>query len=102
MESVLRTPSGWVLGPWIDSDAAGLLGALAPEDAERQLGAVLGTDDAAGQWIDDRKRDWAADGGYSWAVRSPLGELLGSVSVSAIDRKHDGGWVSYWTSGAAR
>ncbi len=102
MESVLTTPAGWVLLPWTDDDVAALRGALAPEDAERQLGGVLVGDAAAAQWIDARQRDWADDFGYSWAAHSPGGELAGSVTVSAIDRQHDTGWVSYWTSESFR
>ena len=102
MPSSLSTPAGWLLRPWDTADAGELRIALEAEETDRQLGAVLSTDAAAVEWIRQRQYDWAAGAACSWAVQSPDGRLMGSASVSSVNRTHDTGWISYWTAIHAR
>lgn len=39
--------------------------------------------------------------GFAFAVERG-GEVVGNVAVAAIERRHDTGWVSYWTTARAR
>lgn len=90
-----------MLRRWDATDAGELRVALEAEDAERQLGAVMTTIAAAAAWIERRQQDWDAETAFSWAVESPTGQLVGSAAVSAINRAHDTGWISYWTTSGA-
>ncbi|RIJ06419.1 N-acetyltransferase, partial [Clavibacter nebraskensis] len=89
------------LRPWTASDAAALRDAfLTTPDLVTQLGgADLSSIEAAEAHIsgplasDDAHRIWAiVDGGVA----------IGSVGVSAIDRRHDTAWLHYWLAGSGR
>ena len=89
------------LRPWTASDAAALRGAfLTTPDLVTQLGgADLAGIAAAEAHIagplasDDAHRVWAiVDDGVA----------VGSVGVSAIDRRHDTAWLHYWLAGSGR
>ncbi|WP_445443037.1 GNAT family N-acetyltransferase [Clavibacter sp. km1a] len=89
------------LRPWIASDADALRAAfLSTSDLVAQLGgADLATVAAADAHIagplasDDAHRIWAiVDDGVA----------VGSVGVSAIDRRHDTAWLHYWLAAAGR
>ncbi|WKE73669.1 GNAT family N-acetyltransferase [Streptomyces sp. WP-1] len=45
---------------------------------------------------------WRAGTAFAFAVVDGRGTVLGHVAVSAIDRRHSTGWLSYWTTRAAR
>ncbi|PPF67385.1 GNAT family N-acetyltransferase [Clavibacter michiganensis] len=89
------------LRPWTASDASALRDAfLSTPDLMTQLGgADLSTAAAAEAHIagplasDDAHRAWViVDGGVA----------VGSVGVSAIDRRHDTAWLHYWLAGSGR
>jgi len=89
------------LRPWVRADAPALRDAfLTTPDLMTQLGgADLSTVVAAEAHIagplaaDDAHRAWAiVDGGVA----------VGSVGVSAIDRRHDTAWLHYWLAGSGR
>ncbi|MFT2707536.1 GNAT family N-acetyltransferase [Clavibacter zhangzhiyongii] len=89
------------LRPWIASDADALRAAfLSTPDLVTQLGgADLATVAAADAHIagplasDDAHRIWAiVDDGVA----------VGSVGVSAIDRRHGTAWLHYWLAAAGR
>ncbi|MER6202765.1 GNAT family N-acetyltransferase [Streptomyces sp. NPDC001586] len=57
---------------------------------------------AAESWIADRGGHWAEGSAFAFAVVEGDGTVLGNVSVGAVDRRQATGWVSYWTTAAAR
>ncbi|SFQ67529.1 Protein N-acetyltransferase, RimJ/RimL family [Amycolatopsis arida] len=91
-----------LLRPWVSGDRDAVLGAFADPEMGRQSSEPVDTAAAAAAWIAARQRHWAVDRAYSWAVTDTEGAVLGSVEVSAVDRRHDTGWVSYWTVAPAR
>ncbi|MER7316529.1 GNAT family N-acetyltransferase [Streptomyces halstedii] len=115
---------GVLLRPWRRSDAPAVLRAFAPAEMSRQSGGHPVTTEAdALDWIARWERERAAGTGYAWAavraaacatargetargeaVRSAAvqGEALGCVAVTAVNQVHGCGWVSYWTTEAAR
>ncbi|MDT0494594.1 GNAT family N-acetyltransferase [Streptomyces griseus] len=97
----LTTPEGFLLRPWLPSDASAVLRAFAPAEMDRQTDRTIsGEADALG-WIADRTRERDTRTGYSWAVVGEGGEALGCVALNAVNPVHGTGWVSYWTTGAA-
>jgi RimJ/RimL family protein N-acetyltransferase len=102
MRDRLAASAGLTLRRWADTDADAVLVAFAPAEMARQSGRPIGDEADALQWLGDRQRDWDAGTGYSWAVVDHRAVVLGSVTVSAVDRRHDTGWVSYWTMESAR
>ncbi|MFG2428284.1 GNAT family N-acetyltransferase [Streptomyces sp. NPDC048590] len=97
----LLTPEGLLLRPWRPDDAPAVLDAFAPAEMARQSGTPVTTLDEALGWIAERERERVAGRGYAWAVVRD-GAALGSVAVTAVNRVHDTGWVSYWTAESAR
>jgi len=98
----LTTPEGFLLRSWLPSDAPAVLRAFAPAEMDRQTDRPI--DDQAGAlaWIADRTAERGAWTGYSWAVVGEEGDPLGCVAIDVVNRIHDTGWVSYWTTEAAR
>jgi ribosomal-protein-alanine N-acetyltransferase len=89
------------LRPWWTADAEALRRAhdTTPDLATQTGGADLSTLGAARDYIGEelavgeRRRHWAivADG-----------VVVGDVGLSAIERRHDTAWVSYWLAAGAR
>lgn len=102
MRDRLATAAGLTLRRWEDADADAVLAAFAPAEMARQSVRPLRDAADALLWLADRGRDWEAGTGYSWAVVDRRAVVVGCVTVSAVDRRHDTGWVSYWTVEAAR
>ncbi|WP_436531826.1 GNAT family N-acetyltransferase [Actinoplanes sp. HUAS TT8] len=87
-----------LLRPWTDDDAPAVLSAFAADDMTGQAGEPITDLAAAGRWI----ANWrAAEQAFPFAVVS-TGRVVGHVAVSAVDRRHATGWVSYWTTRAVR
>jgi RimJ/RimL family protein N-acetyltransferase len=88
------------LRPWRTTDAAALRAAATDPEVSRQLGgAVFADDPAAEAFITTTLR--FGPGARHWAVVLD-GTAVGSVAVSAIERRHDTGWVSYWLAPEVR
>lgn len=102
MRERLSTPEGFVLRPWAERDVPALLVAFAPEEMRMQVNGPMDTADAALDWVRARRDAWAAGTGYGFAVTDADDTVLGCMAVTAVDRRHDIGWVSYWTTSAAR
>ncbi|MEV6522118.1 GNAT family N-acetyltransferase [Longispora sp. NPDC051575] len=103
MRELLTTPAGYRLRPWAVTDVDAVLEAFAPPEMLRQSGGTpIDSPGAAGAWLRARRAAWDSGSGYSWAVVDPAGAVAGNVAVSSVDRRHDTGWVSYWTTHAAR
>ncbi|MFC5906814.1 GNAT family N-acetyltransferase [Streptacidiphilus monticola] len=98
----MSTSDGLTLRPWREGDAPAVVAAFAAPLMERQARGPIRTEEDALAWI----AQWAplaeADAAYAFAVTDGEGAAVGHVCVSAVDRRHDTGWVSYWTSSAAR
>jgi RimJ/RimL family protein N-acetyltransferase len=102
MRDRLSTPSGLLLRPWVDGDVDALLVAFEPAEMRKEHpGPPIDTPDAARNWLAKRWEAWEAGNGYTFAV-TDADTVLGCMAVTAIDRRHDIGWVSYWTMAAAR
>lgn len=98
----LTAPEGFLLRPWLPADASAVLRAFAPADMDRQSDRPLADRADALAWIADRRRERGARTGYTWAVVGEEGDPLGCVAVDAVNLIHDTGWISYWTTEAAR
>ena len=91
-----------VLRTWSTADASAVIQAFANPDMRGQSGEPIDSAEAAARWISARTEQWTAGSGFSFAAVGAVGTLLGSATVSSIDRRHSTGWVSYWTTPAAR
>ncbi|MFD3975661.1 GNAT family N-acetyltransferase [Streptomyces cyaneofuscatus] len=98
----LTAPEGFLLRPWLPADASAVLRAFAPAEMDRQSDRPVADRAGALAWIADRTRERGARTGYSWAVVGEEGEAVGCVAVRAVNRAHGTGWISYWTTEAAR
>ncbi|MFH0521120.1 GNAT family N-acetyltransferase [Streptomyces sp. M41] len=95
-------PTGLFLRPWARSDAPAVLAAFAEPLMERQADAPVTTAAEAEEWILRRQRQWRQETGYAFAVTGGDDVPLGGVAVGNLDPRHGTGWVSYWTTTAAR
>ena len=90
------------LRPWTDSeeDIAAILEAFDSDDMAAQAGEPMNSEAAArrwvAQWIDPRN-----EGAVAFAI-DVAGRAVGHAMASAIDRRHDTAWVSYWVAPEAR
>jgi RimJ/RimL family protein N-acetyltransferase len=91
-----------LLRPWAAGDAAAVLAAFGEPWMDRQTGMPMDSPAAASRWIQTWADQWSAGSGYSFAVVAGGGTVLGCMTVSGVDRRHSTGWVSYWTTSAAR
>lgn len=57
---------------------------------------------AARRWLAVRDEEWASGSGFAFAVVDRGDAVVGHVAVTATDVRHRTGWVSYWTTAAAR
>lgn len=103
MRETIVTPGGFRLRAWADGDVPALLRAFEPYEMRWQhSGAPIDNPDAALAWIARRREAWDAGTGYTFAVTDAGDDVLGAMSVTAIDRVHDIGWVAYWTMAHAQ
>lgn len=100
----LTTATGLILRPWNPADAPAVRAAFTAPLMERQSGTPVGDLAAAERWIAERATGWASGSCYAWAVTdgSCRSALVGCVQVGAVERRHDSGWISYWTIPAAQ
>jgi len=94
--------SGLLLRRWAAEDAAAVLRAFADPSMRGQSAEPIESAKAARRWLADQDERWSAGSGFAFAVVDGTGEVLGNVSVGAVDRRHSTGWVSYWTTAPAR
>ncbi|QES39000.1 GNAT family N-acetyltransferase [Streptomyces venezuelae] len=93
---------GLALRPWRAGDAAAVLAAFSAPEMTRQADQPVDSLAAATGWIGRRSRDRDAGTAYAFAVADESDTALGNVAVGAVNRVHSTGWVSYWTTPAAR
>ncbi|WP_043194802.1 GNAT family N-acetyltransferase [Streptomyces sp. NRRL F-2664] len=87
---------------WAPGDAGAVLAAFAEPVMARQAAEPVVTPAAARRWLAARAEQWDAGTGFAFAVVDGADAVLGHVAVGAVDRRHRTGWVSYWTTAAAR
>lgn len=90
------------LRKWEYGDADRLLEAYADAELAWQEPVVPTTPAEAREWIDRCRSRAEEDRAYGFAVVEGDGPVLGHVQVSVTSRRHDTGWVSYWTHAKAR
>jgi len=100
MREHLAAAHGLTLRPWRPEDRDAVLAAFAPEVISRQAAPPIRTAADAGEWIEQRARQWADGHAYAWAVLAPGGAPVANVAVGAFDPVHQTGWFSYWTDAA--
>ncbi|WP_285042120.1 GNAT family protein [Plantibacter sp. LMC-P-059a] len=90
-----------LLRPWKSTDAPFLRAAFVenPDLGPQFGGADLSDVDAAARFISQVLQP--SDTRRNWAIVSD-GVVVGNVGLSAIERRHATGWLSYWLSGDAR
>ncbi|MEU6214207.1 GNAT family N-acetyltransferase [Streptomyces sp. NPDC047023] len=96
-----QTP-GPVLRRWAPADASAVLTAFADPLMRGQSAEPVASAEAARRWVEERAAQWEAGTTFAFAVVDGDDRVLGNVSVGPVDRRHSVGWVSYWTTGAAR
>jgi len=98
----VELPGQLFLRPWAWRDRESLVAAFAEPEMGRQADRPVDCPAAAADWIERRAGQWADGSAYSFAVTDACDSVLGNVAVGAVDRVHGTGWVSYWTTSAAR
>lgn len=94
--------SGLLLRRWAPDDAAAVLGAFADPSMRGQSAEPIDSAQAARRWLAGQDERWNAGSGFAFAVVDGTDEILGNISAGAVDRRHNTGWVSYWTTPSAR
>ncbi|MEW1804093.1 GNAT family N-acetyltransferase [Streptomyces virginiae] len=102
MRERVEVSSGLRLRRWTPADAGAVLAAFAEPVMSRQSAEPVVTLPAARRWLASRTEQWDAGAGFAFAVVDGADVVLGHVAVGAVDRRHGTGWVSYWTTAAAR
>ncbi|MFG2989168.1 GNAT family N-acetyltransferase [Streptomyces sp. NPDC048257] len=104
MRERVEDSSGLVLRRWATRDVASVMTAFADPLMREQTNEPVTTVQAAERWIADRGAEWDAGSAFAFSVVDGDGydTALGHVSVGAASRRHSVGWVSYWTTPAAR
>jgi RimJ/RimL family protein N-acetyltransferase len=103
MRETLVTASGFRMRAWTDDDVSALLRAFEPAEMRwQQPGPPIDNPEAALAWIAKRRFAWETGTGYTFAVTDADDDILGCMSVTAINRDHEIGWVAYWTMEHAR
>ena len=85
------------LREWVRGDADRLLAAFAWEELAWQESDVPHTRDQALEWIDLRSVLAKEKDVHGFAVVDGTDKALGHVQVGVTSRRHDLGWLSFWT-----
>ncbi|MFJ6483706.1 MULTISPECIES: GNAT family N-acetyltransferase [unclassified Streptomyces] len=102
MRERIEFSSGLVLRRWAARDAAPVTAAFADPLMREQTSRPIASPEDAQRWIAERTAEWEAASAYAFSVVDGADTVLGHVSVGAVNRRHSVGWVSYWTTAAAR
>ncbi|MEU6465728.1 GNAT family N-acetyltransferase [Streptomyces sp. NPDC046976] len=102
MRDHLEASPGLWLRRWSEGDARAVLTAFADPLMREQAREPVVSPGDAGRWLAGQRERWRAGTAFAFAAVDEEDTVLGQVAVSAIDRRHSTGWVSYWTTRAAR
>ncbi|MFE7098488.1 GNAT family N-acetyltransferase [Streptomyces erythrochromogenes] len=102
MRDHVEVSPGLRLRRWSPADAGAVLAAFADPVMAWQTGEPVVDLPAARRWLAARAEQWDAGSAFAFAVVDGADAVLGNVAVGAVDRRHRTGWVSYWTTAAAR
>ena len=102
MRDHLDAGRGLRLRPWAEQDAAAVLAAFGDPLMRGQSADPVDSPEAAQRWVAQQIHRRQSGQAFSFAVVDGAVEVLGNVAVSAVDPRHATGWVSYWTTSAAR
>ncbi|WP_416485448.1 GNAT family N-acetyltransferase [Streptomyces sp. CL12] len=102
MRDHLEASPGLWLRRWSEGDARAVLTAFADPLMREQARDPVASPGDAERWLAWQLERWRAGTAFAFAVVDEEDTVLGHVAVSAIDRRHSTGWVSYWTTRAAR
>ncbi|MEU5535999.1 GNAT family N-acetyltransferase [Streptomyces sp. NPDC020362] len=102
MRDRLEAAQGLWLRRWSSADAGSVLTAFADPLMAWQADESISSPAAAERWLAARTGQWDSGSGFAFAVVDEADTVLGNVAVGALDRRHRTGWVSYWTTAAAR
>ena len=97
----LVTDTGSRMRAWRLDDAPAVQAALSDPSMRTQVAEAVDSIAKAEAWIADHNQRWDEGTAFSWAVVDDEG-LLGSATVASINHRHGTGWISYWTTAAAR
>lgn len=101
MKRRLQTDRGLVLRPWQIEDADRVEQAFGDPAMSTQTDMSIHDRASATRWIERNIEAWDNADWYSWAaVDDDL--VVGSAMLSSLNRRHEIGWVSYWTCPDAR
>lgn len=101
-QPTLTTPTGLVLRPWTDADAATVLAAFS-DPSVRQFNPWrdVHTLEQAGDWITQQRTLWANESTACWAItRDRI--VLGRIAVRSILLADGTGEIGYWMLANAR
>ncbi|WP_246214001.1 GNAT family N-acetyltransferase [Kitasatospora viridis] len=102
MRDLLKASSGLWLRRWSSDDVQPVLTAFADPLMRGQAPEPVTTVGDAERWLSAQAERWVAGSAFAFAAVDEAGVVLGNVAVGAVDRRHRAGWVSYWTTPAAR
>ncbi|MEV7394495.1 GNAT family protein [Streptomyces sp. NPDC091215] len=102
MRDHLAVSPGLWLRRWSAIDARSVLTAFADPAMTWQARESIESLDAAERWVAVQSDQWASGAAFAFAVVDGEDTVLGNVTVSAVNRRHATGWVSYWTTQSAR
>jgi RimJ/RimL family protein N-acetyltransferase len=90
-----------LLRPWrVEVDLDAMVEAHADPDMQLWNGGLTDLDAIRAQLV--RLADWSSGPHASFAVVSPSGEVLASVSLHAVNQTQLNGHIGYWTAPGAR
>ncbi|MFJ5998546.1 GNAT family N-acetyltransferase [Streptomyces sp. NPDC092370] len=87
---------------WSADDAQSVLTAFTDPAMSWQVSEPITSLDSADRWLAVQSDQWARGVAFAFAVVDGEDTVLGNVAVSAVNRRHATGWVSYWTTQRAR
>jgi RimJ/RimL family protein N-acetyltransferase len=92
---------GLVLRPWELADLPVIVAAYA-DPTIQQWHARTMTEAEARSWLLSWLARWRLETGVGWAVASEAGDVLGQISLRALNHDDGTGEVSYWVLPGAR
>jgi len=101
-QPILSASGGLLLRPWEPSDAAVFFSAYQDPQIRHWHTRQPASEDEVHQWFDQYRQFWVQETGASWAVTRDGGEVLGRISLGAMNLDDGVTGCSYWVLPAAR